>query len=93
MSFLDLKNKSFLVLGVANRKSVAWAIGRTLEGEGAKVVYSVRSKERMDALTKLLEGRAVYVCDVEAGDLPIPACAAVLPVANLIFLLAGGTAT
>lgn len=65
MSFLDLNNKSFIVFGVANRKSVAWAIGRTLEEEGAKVVYSVRSTERRDSLAKLLEGRSVYVCDVE----------------------------
>ena len=65
MSFLDLEKKSFLVFGVANRKSVAWAIGKTLEGEGAKVIYSVRSEERKEALSKLLDGRAVYVCDVE----------------------------
>ena len=31
MSFLTLAGKTFLVFGVANRKSVAWAVGRTLE--------------------------------------------------------------
>jgi len=65
MSFLALENRSFLVLGVANRKSVAWAIGRTLEEQGARVVYSVRSEERRKALADLLKGRAVAVCDVE----------------------------
>lgn len=68
MSFLNLSNKKFLVLGVANKKSLAFFIARTLEGEGAKVIYSVRSPQRKDSLAKLLEGRPVFVCDVEAPD-------------------------
>ncbi|HZL44671.1 MAG TPA: SDR family oxidoreductase [Opitutaceae bacterium] len=65
MSFLGLDGKTLLVFGVANRKSVAWAVGRTLEAEGARVVYSVRSEERKQALAELLRDRPVYVCDVE----------------------------
>jgi enoyl-[acyl-carrier protein] reductase I len=65
MSFLGVTGKTFLVFGVANRKSVAWAIGKTLEGEGARVVYSVRSEERKKALAELLQDRPVYDCDVE----------------------------
>lgn len=65
MSFLALEGKRFLVFGVANRKSVAWAVGRTLEEEGATVVYSVRSEERKQSLAALLAGRPVHVCDVE----------------------------
>jgi enoyl-[acyl-carrier protein] reductase I len=65
MSFLNVGGKTFLVFGVANRKSVAWAVGRTLEEEGAKVVYSVRSEERKRSLAGLLKDRPVYVCDVE----------------------------
>jgi enoyl-[acyl-carrier protein] reductase I len=65
MSFLTLAGKTFLVFGVANRKSVAWAVARTLEEEGARVIYSVRSEERRKALAELLQGRPVFVCDVE----------------------------
>ena len=65
MSFLGLEKKAFLVFGVANRRSVAWAVGRSLEEEGARVVYSVRSDERRKSLGTLLAGRAVLVCDVE----------------------------
>lgn len=65
MSFLALAGKTFLVFGVANRKSVAWAVGRTLEEEGARVVYSVRSEEGRKSLADLLQGRPVFVCDVE----------------------------
>lgn len=65
MSFLALAGKTILVFGVANRKSVAWAVGRTLEEQGARVIYSVRSEERRKSLAALLAGRSVYVCDVE----------------------------
>jgi enoyl-[acyl-carrier protein] reductase I len=65
MDFLNLSNRKYLVFGVANRKSVAWAIGSILEEEGARVIYSVRSDERRDSLKRLMEGREVYTCDVE----------------------------
>ena len=68
MSFLDLEGKRFLVMGVANRKSVAWAITQSLEAEGATVIHSVRSMERLDSLQKLLGDRKAYVCDVEFSD-------------------------
>lgn len=65
MSFLGLEGKTFLVFGVANRRSVAWAVGKTLEGEGARVLYSVRSDERRKSLAALIGERKVFVCDVE----------------------------
>jgi len=65
MSFLSLENKRILVMGVANRKSVAWAITKTLEDAGAEVIHSVRSPGRLESLQKLLGGRKAYICDVE----------------------------
>lgn len=65
MSFLNLEGKRFLIMGVANRKSVAWAITKTLEAEGAEVIHSVRSEARLESLQKLLDGRKAYLCDVE----------------------------
>jgi enoyl-[acyl-carrier protein] reductase I len=63
--FLQLAGKTFLVQGVANRKSVAWFIAQTLEEQGARVVYSVRSDERKKSLETLLAGKPVFVCEVE----------------------------
>ncbi len=63
--FLQLTGKTFLVLGVANRKSVAWLIAKALEEQGARVLYSVRSEARKKSLDAQLAGRAVFVCDVE----------------------------
>ncbi len=68
MSFLDLAGKTFVVFGVANRRSVAYEVARILEDEGATVVYSVRSPERREAVASLLDGREVHVCDVEHDD-------------------------
>lgn len=63
--FLNLTGQTFLVQGVANRKSVAWFIAQTLEEQGARVVYAVRSEARRASLAKLLGDRPVFVCDVE----------------------------
>lgn len=63
--FLQLTGKTFVVLGVANRKSVAWHVAKTLEEQGARVVYSVRSEVRRKSLETLLAGKPVFVCDVE----------------------------
>lgn len=65
MSFLNLTNKRILVMGVANRKSVAWAITQALEAEGAEVIHSVRSPARLESVQKLLGDRPAYICDVE----------------------------
>lgn len=63
--FLGLGGKTFLVMGVANKKSVAYRIARVIEQAGGEVIYSVRSETRKDSLAKLLRDRRVLVCDVE----------------------------
>lgn len=68
MDFLELKGKSIVVFGVANRKSVAWHIAKTLTEVGAEVVYVVRSEARKQSLTKLFGDAPVFVCDVEFED-------------------------
>jgi enoyl-[acyl-carrier protein] reductase I len=63
--FLQLTGKTVLVQGVANRKSVAWHVAKSLEEHGARVVYAVRSEARRKSLETLLAGKPVFVCDVE----------------------------
>ncbi|MFM2092988.1 MAG: Enoyl-[acyl-carrier-protein] reductase FabI [Planctomycetota bacterium] len=64
-SFLQLSGKKFLVFGVANRKSVAYHIGRVLQESGAQVIYVVRSPQRRESLAKVLGDCETHVCDVE----------------------------
>lgn len=66
--FLQLKNKTIVVFGVANRKSVAYLIGKELEAAGAHVVYVVRSPARQETVSKLVGPAPVFICDVEHQD-------------------------
>jgi enoyl-[acyl-carrier protein] reductase I len=66
--FLQLAGKTILVLGVANRKSVAWHTGRVLSEVGADVIYSVRSEQRRESVQKIVGDAPVLVCDVEHED-------------------------
>lgn len=68
MNWLKLQDRTVIVTGVANKKSVAWHVGRELEECGARVVYVVRSPERLQQVAKLMGDREVYVCDVEHQD-------------------------
>jgi enoyl-[acyl-carrier protein] reductase I len=63
--FLQVSGQTFLVMGVANKKSVAWFIAKLLEEQGARIVYSVRSEARKKSLETLLAGKPVFICDVE----------------------------
>ena len=62
--FLQVTGKTYLVFGVANRKSVAWFVAKSLEDQGAKVLYSVRSEARRKSLEAQLAGRTSFLCDV-----------------------------
>jgi enoyl-[acyl-carrier protein] reductase I len=67
-NFLELEGKTILVMGTANRKSVAYKVAVTLEEAGANVVHSVRSEARKESTARLLADRPVYVCDVEHAE-------------------------
>jgi enoyl-[acyl-carrier protein] reductase I len=66
--FLQLAGKTILVMGVANRKSVAYQVGRVLEEAGARVVYSVRNAARKASVARLLPHAEIEVCDVESAE-------------------------
>lgn len=63
--WLGLSGKTVLVLGLANRKSVAWHVGKRLEDAGARVIHSVHTEKRRADVLKFLPGSDVRVCDVE----------------------------
>lgn len=65
MDFLNLSGKNILVMGVANRKSVAWQSAKVLLDAGANVLFAVRSEERANTVRKLAPDSPVFLCDVE----------------------------
>ena len=66
--FLKVKDLNFLVVGVANKKSVAYEIGRVLTEAGARVFYSVLSEDHRKSVAKLLPGAPIFVCNVEKQE-------------------------
>lgn len=66
--FLKVKDKNFLVFGVANKKSIAYHVGKLLEENGARVIYSVQTEEHRRNVSKILPGSQILVCDVTHDD-------------------------
>src|SRR5256885_14752663 len=66
--FLQLAGKRVLVMGVANKKSVAWHVSRVLVEAGAEVIYAVRNETRREQVQQLVGDAAVLTCDVEFED-------------------------
>lgn len=65
MDFLQLSGKKVLILGIANKKSVAFHVAKILQDAGADLLLSVRSETRRDQVAKLFPDVPIFVCDVE----------------------------
>ena len=68
MDYLQLADKTILILGLANRKSVAYHIGRLLAEAGAKCVYVVQNEQIRGAVAGLVGEAETFVCDVEREE-------------------------
>ena len=67
MESLDLKGKKGIVFGVANDRSIAWAIAQVLLQSGAKLAVTYQNDRLRPRVEKLLEpyGDALmFECDV-----------------------------
>ena len=65
MGLLD--GKHGLILGVANKRSIAWAIAQALAGAGMRLAFTYqgdRLKENVEELAGTLPGSVLYPCDV-----------------------------
>src|ERR1051325_7752106 len=66
MSF-DLTNRVAVVFGVANKRSIAWAIAQGLQAAGAKLAVTYQN-ERLEMEAKdlilSLPGAEAFMCDV-----------------------------
>ncbi|MGA1867132.1 MAG: enoyl-ACP reductase [bacterium] len=64
MDYLNVKGKKILIFGLANKKSIAYAVGKLLSECGAEVLYSVQSEEIKKNVTSLVGDGSTYCCDV-----------------------------
>ena len=62
-----LEGKNGLIVGVANKYSIAWAIAQAAAGEGARLVFNYqneRLRENVEELVTLVPGAKAFPCDV-----------------------------
>ncbi|BAD65052.1 enoyl-[acyl-carrier-protein] reductase [NADH] [Shouchella clausii KSM-K16] len=68
MKAIDLSNRTYVVMGVANKRSIAWAIAQALAGAGANLVFTYageRLEKNVRSLAETLEGEhLVLPCDI-----------------------------
>lgn len=64
---IDLKGRTAIVFGVANKRSIAWAIAQKLNQAGAKLLITYqneRLKLEADEMIRELDGAEAHQCDV-----------------------------
>jgi enoyl-[acyl-carrier protein] reductase I len=62
-----LQGKTALIVGVANKRSIAWGIAEAFHREGARLAFNYqgeRLKENVEGLAAGLPGSVVFPCDV-----------------------------
>ncbi len=67
----DFNGKTGLVLGVANKRSIAWAIARRLADGGARLAFTYqgeRIEQSVRELAAQVESPLVTACDVRSDD-------------------------
>jgi len=68
---IDLGGKRALVMGVANSRSLGWAIAEKLRDAGAELAFSYqgeRLKAELEKLTADMPGTLLFQCDVTRED-------------------------
>jgi enoyl-[acyl-carrier protein] reductase I len=70
---LKIKGKNIVVMGVANERSLAWGVAKTLFAVGANVIFTYRKERSLAKLERLLstagyEAKLIVQCDVNEDE-------------------------
>ena len=68
---IDLTGRNAVIFGVANDRSIAWAIARTLADAGARIALTYqndRLKSRVARLAETLDDALIFPCDASDDD-------------------------
>ncbi|WP_082233110.1 enoyl-ACP reductase FabI [Halobacillus massiliensis] len=70
---LQLKDKNIVIMGVANQRSIAWGVAKSLYKAGANLIFTYRKERSYGKLEKLLreneiEAKLVLQCDVNSDE-------------------------
>lgn len=70
---ISLKGKTFVIMGVANKRSIAWGIARALDQSGAELIFTYageRFEKSVRDLVATLDGNheTILPCDVTSDE-------------------------
>lgn len=70
---LNLKDKNIVIMGVANERSLAWGVARSLYKAGANLIFTYRLERSLGKLNKLLtennqSAELIVQCDVNEDE-------------------------
>ena len=70
---LNIKGKNIVIMGVANERSLAWGVAKTLHQAGANLIFTYRKERSMDRINKLLlandmKAKLIVQCDVNEDE-------------------------
>ena len=70
---LNIKGKNIVIMGIANERSLAWGVTKTLHKAGANLIFTYRKDRSMDRINKLLlahdiEAKLIVQCDVNEDE-------------------------
>lgn len=64
-----LENKKIIVMGVANRRSIAWGCARVMAAQGATIIYTYQNERLKRSLSRLVNDESqLFECDVASDD-------------------------
>ena len=64
----DFKEKNFLITGIANKKSVAFFVARSLKEQGAHLILTGQTEDHLLTIRKLFPDDEAYILDVESKE-------------------------
>lgn len=70
---LKIKGKNIVIMGIANERSLAWGVAKTLHKAGANLIFTYRKERSMDRINKLLsahdmDAKLIVQCDVNEDE-------------------------
>lgn len=70
---LSLENKTYVVMGVANKRSIAWGIAQALHDAGAQLIFTYAGERFKDGVQKLVDTlesdkHFLLPCDVTSDE-------------------------
>ncbi|UNL61026.1 enoyl-ACP reductase FabI [Limosilactobacillus mucosae] len=64
-----LSNKQIVVMGVANKRSIAWGCAQAMEKQGATVIYTYQNERMKKSVSRLVgDEKRLVECDVANDD-------------------------